>query len=164
MDPSRPEQPFLKASRHMGQTVRPSDEKRVQVVHDEWRYHLHVPKLNAEVHKVGEYRITRGEFEDGERFVLSDYWQSSRRPSRKLKKKWRGVTEFVTELNGQESGAPNSVARWLTPRSPGNSRPGHPRQMAPNENPRGDEVEGPLADLPWIRTLRRCSSGHWSPE
>ena len=100
-----------------------------------------MPKTGKESQAAGGYRITRGCFEDGESFVLSDYWKASRRPSRSLEKRWRGSTEFV-EGPGQESGAPNSVARWLTPRSPGNSRPEEKEQTVQEANPEEDEAEG----------------------
>ena len=70
--------------------------------------------------KLGDYRITKGEYEDGEQFTLSDYWRASKKPTRQLKRRWKGHTSFVERPIDRESGAPNSAARWLTPRSPGN--------------------------------------------
>ena len=86
-----------------------------QVFEHDWGRSLFVPR-NLE--EVADYRVTRGTYDDGEQFVLSDYWRASRRPERFLHRKWKGSTEFKPSP-GQGSGAPNSAARWLTPRCPG---------------------------------------------
>ena len=51
--------------------------------------------------------------------MLSDYWKASRNPGRAMSRPWEGTTEFHAGPTAEESGAPNSAARWLTPRGPG---------------------------------------------
>ena len=92
---------------------------KARVEHDVWRYHLYVPGPIDECPAVGDYRITSGEYEDEERFRLSDYWRSSNRPDRCLSRRWKGSTEFHQVRIVDGHGAPNSAARWLTPRGPG---------------------------------------------
>ena len=38
-----------------------------------WRKSLHVPSAKDEVEVFGDYRLTKGEYEDGETSFLSDY-------------------------------------------------------------------------------------------
>ena len=134
MGAQEPEVPFLEASRPSGATVRldsvatnkalrqaRKDEETTKVDHHEWRRRLYVPSVDGDDNIIGDYRITRGVYKDGEEFILSDYWRSAKRPNRKMNKEWRGSTEFTSSRTSQESEAPNSAARWLTPRSPGNS-------------------------------------------
>ena len=131
VDPTWPEVPSLKASHPLKVTVRPeeitddgesgttSGESCTHRFEHGWRRSLFVPWEHREV---GNCRVTTGTYEDGEGFVLSDYWRASKRPERYLSRKWRGRTEFRHSTQCQESEAPNSSARWLTPRSSVNSR------------------------------------------
>ena len=101
-------------------TVSPDERKEILVEHKEWRRSPHIPKRPKDASQAGGYRVTRGRYQDGESFVLSDYCKASKNPARVLDRPWRGVTEFHSNPNPEESGAPNSAARWLTPRGPGN--------------------------------------------
>ena len=44
--------------------------------------------------EVSGRRVTTGEFEDGEKFVLEDNWKTAEDPHMLLPKHWRGVTTF----------------------------------------------------------------------
>ena len=57
-----------------------------------------MPKTGKESQAAGGYRITRGCFEDGESFVLSDYWKASRRPSRSLEKDGEEALSLLKDL------------------------------------------------------------------
>ena len=118
--------------------------------------------------KVADYRVTRGTYEDGEQFVLSDYWKASRRPERFLHRKWKGSTEFIPS-RGRGSEAPNSAARWLTPRSPGNPQPREEVQPVQEMRPRWTEADepacGPSVETPLVpKALRPLESRMRSAE
>ena len=91
----------------------------------------------------------------GEEFILSDYWRSSKRPSREMNQEWKGSTEFTSRSNNQESEAPNSAARWLTPRSPGNSRLRTGQVKVQQERREDGEGMSPLTDRPWNQLRRQ---------
>ena len=80
---------------------------------------MFVPSDQAVAEQVGNDRVTRGQYEDGEGFSLSDYWRSSRRPDRETVRKWKGSKTFQASPSMDGPGVPNSAARWLTPRGPG---------------------------------------------
>ena len=99
-------------------TVRPKSDHH-EIEHPEWRKRLYVPDGCGDDQRVGDYRVTEGQYEDGEGFVLSDYWRSSKRADRELSRPWKGTTTFKECPSATGHGAPNSAARWLTPRGPG---------------------------------------------
>ena len=49
------------------------------------------------VKEIGDVRITEGQEENGNSFVMQDYWRASRRPHRMLAKRWTGRTRFVQD-------------------------------------------------------------------
>ena len=90
----------------------------MSVAHEEWRRGLHVPEDAFHNPSAGKYSVTKGKFDDGEEFALSDYWRASTKPDRDLSRRWKGTTTFTHGPEVDESGAPNSAARWLTQRGP----------------------------------------------
>ena len=123
----------------VGESAKSSPRCR-QVFEHTWRRSLFVPR---HIKDVADYRVTKGTYEDGEQFILSDDWRSSKRPERDLSKRWKGSIEFIPSPQIQESEAPNSAARWLTPRSPGNSRIGGMNERMQEEKTRREEIEEP---------------------
>ena len=110
-----------------------------QVFEHDWRRSLFVPRhLDAVV----DYRVTKGTYEDGDQFVLSDYWRASRRPDGFPHRKWKGSTGFIPSP-GRGSKAPHSAARLLTPRSPGNPRPREEVKPVQEMKPRWVEADEP---------------------
>ena len=58
---------------------------------------MYVPKDSE---GLGDYRMTHGEYEDGECFILWDYWRAAKKPDRLLTRVWRGRTTFVEKPKG----------------------------------------------------------------
>ena len=91
--------------------------KEFEITHWEWRQCLYTPEGKDENH-VGKFRVTKGRYEDGEEFELSEEWRSQENASQPLDRRWKGTTRFQNSPSADGHGAPNSAARWLTPRGP----------------------------------------------
>ena len=79
----------------MSMAVKPevsqSDEgkwEEFEVTHWEWRDRVYTPETSAR-DQVGRFRITKGQYEGGEEFVVSDEWRSETNSSRLMNRKWK---------------------------------------------------------------------------
>ena len=63
---------------------------------------MKVAKGPMSAEEVGRIRVTRGVFEDKERFEMTDFWRTCKEPHKNLKKLWTGSTTFTDHWGGQE--------------------------------------------------------------
>ena len=50
--------------------------------------------MGCSVDDIGDVRVTEGRTENGEEFVIEDFWRAAKNPQRLLEHKWTGPTTF----------------------------------------------------------------------
>ena len=91
-----------------------ADSGRVTRVHVKPRNSLFMAKVDdvslpwQSTQELGRARVTKGTDHLGNKFVLQDYWQAPRRPTRKQPFYWTGTTSFQDDVFGPTGRSPDS--------------------------------------------------------